>query len=62
MWASVWMPSIGGLDGLVRYLGDWLEPFSSYHVEALDYIKGGPQRLVEFCQAMFNLNEFVYPD
>jgi hypothetical protein len=28
-----------GLDGLVRYLGDWLEPFSSYRVEALDYIE-----------------------
>ena len=24
------------------------------------FINGGPNRLPEFCQAMFNLNEFVY--
>ena len=24
-----------GLDGLVRYLCEWLEPFSEYHVENL---------------------------
>src|SRR5436305_12765453 len=28
-----------GLDGLIRYLEDWLEPFSAYHVEALDDIQ-----------------------
>jgi hypothetical protein len=28
--------------------------------DSLEYLSGGPRRLVEFCQAMFNLNEFVY--
>jgi ketosteroid isomerase-like protein len=28
-----------GLDGLARYLREWLEPFSEYHVENLDYIE-----------------------
>src|SRR5207237_6289162 len=27
-----------GLDGIVRYLHEWLEPFSEYRVENLDYI------------------------
>jgi hypothetical protein len=27
---------------------------------SIEYVKGGPERLAEFCQAMFNLNEFVY--
>ena len=30
-----------GLDGLVRYLREWLEPFSEYQVENLDYIEAG---------------------
>jgi ketosteroid isomerase-like protein len=30
-----------GLDGLVEYLGAWLEPFSEYHVENLDYVDAG---------------------
>lgn len=30
-----------GLDGLVRYLNEWLEPFSEYHIETLDYIEAG---------------------
>ena len=30
-----------GLDGLVRYLREWLEPFSEYHVENLDYVEAG---------------------
>jgi ketosteroid isomerase-like protein len=30
-----------GLDGLVRYLHEWMEPFSEYHVENLDYIEAG---------------------
>jgi len=28
-----------GLDGIVRYLEEWLEPFSEYRVENLDYIE-----------------------
>ena len=35
-----------GLDGLVRYLEEWLEPFSEYYVEALDYIDEGDCVLV----------------
>jgi hypothetical protein len=31
--------SYHGLDGLVAYLRAWLEPFSEYHVENLDYIE-----------------------
>jgi ketosteroid isomerase-like protein len=30
-----------GLDGLVRYLREWLEPFSEYYVENLDYVEAG---------------------
>jgi ketosteroid isomerase-like protein len=30
-----------GLDGLVEYLRGWLEPFSEYQVENLDYIEAG---------------------
>jgi ketosteroid isomerase-like protein len=35
-----------GLDGLVEYLRAWLEPFSEYHVENLDYIEAGDCVLV----------------
>ena len=35
-----------GLDGGVRYLREWLEPFSEYHVENLDYIEAGDCVLV----------------
>jgi ketosteroid isomerase-like protein len=30
-----------GLDGLIQYLREWLEPFSEYRVENLDYIEAG---------------------
>ena len=33
--------SYRGLDGVVEYLRTWLEPFSEYHVENLDYIEAG---------------------
>jgi ketosteroid isomerase-like protein len=35
-----------GLDGLVRYLQEWLEPFSEYYLENLDYIDAGACVLV----------------
>jgi ketosteroid isomerase-like protein len=35
-----------GWDGLVEYLREWLEPFSEYHVELLDYIEAGDCVLV----------------
>ena len=35
-----------GAHGLVRYLREWLEPFSEYHVENLDYIDAGDCVLV----------------
>jgi hypothetical protein len=38
--------SYRGLDGLVRYLREWLEPFSEYHVEWLNYIEAGDWVLV----------------
>ena len=33
--------SYRGLDGVVEYLRTWLEPFSEYHVENLDYVDAG---------------------
>jgi ketosteroid isomerase-like protein len=30
-----------GWDGLIRYLTEWIEPFSEYQVENLDYIDAG---------------------
>jgi len=30
-----------GWEGMIRYLQEWLEPFSEYHVENLDYIDAG---------------------
>jgi ketosteroid isomerase-like protein len=38
--------SYRGLDGLVEYLRTWLEPFSEYHVENLDYVDAGECVLV----------------
>jgi ketosteroid isomerase-like protein len=38
--------SYHGVDGLVEYLRAWLEPFSEYHVENLDYIEAGDCVLV----------------
>jgi ketosteroid isomerase-like protein len=35
-----------GLDGLVEYLRGWLEPFSEYQVQNLDYIEAGDCVLV----------------
>ena len=35
-----------GLDGLASYLRGWLEPFSDYRVENLDYIEAGDCVLV----------------
>lgn len=30
-----------GVDGFVRYLQEWLDPFSEYYVENLDYVDAG---------------------
>ena len=38
--------SYRGLDGVVEYLRAWLEPFSEYHVENLDYVDAGECVLV----------------
>src|SRR4051812_44280416 len=38
--------SYRGLDGVVQYLREWLEPFSEYHAEDLDYIGVGDCVLV----------------
>jgi ketosteroid isomerase-like protein len=35
-----------GWDGLIAYLREWLEPFSEYHLETLDYIEAGDCVLV----------------
>jgi hypothetical protein len=35
-------------------------PSQSEKADSLAFLKGGPNRLVDFAQAMFNLNEFVY--
>ncbi len=34
-------PVYHGVDGVVRYLQDWMEPFGEYHVEWLDFIAEG---------------------
>jgi len=36
------------------------KPTATERSGSIDYVKSGSQRLVEFCQAIFNLNEFVY--
>jgi ketosteroid isomerase-like protein len=38
--------SYQGVDGLVEYLRAWLEPFSEYYAENLDYIEAGDCVLV----------------
>jgi ketosteroid isomerase-like protein len=38
--------SYRGLDGVVEYLRTWLDPFSEYHVENLDYVDAGECVLV----------------
>ena len=38
--------SYRGLDGLFEYLRAWLEPFSEYYVENLDYVDAGDCVLV----------------
>jgi hypothetical protein len=35
-----------GHDGLLRYLGEWLEPFAEYHVDNLEYLGMGDCVLV----------------
>src|SRR5436190_712783 len=35
-----------GRDDLIRYFREWLEPFSEYRAEALDYIEAGDCVLV----------------
>jgi len=35
-----------GLEGLAEYLRGWLEPFSEYHMEFLDYVEDGDRVLV----------------
>jgi hypothetical protein len=35
-----------GVDGMVSYLREWLEPFSEYYAENLDYIEAGDCVLV----------------
>jgi ketosteroid isomerase-like protein len=35
-----------GVDGFIRYLSEWLEPFSEYQVENTDYIGAGDWVLV----------------
>jgi hypothetical protein len=35
-----------GLEGVIDYLEDWMEPFSEYHVEWLEYIEVGDLVLV----------------
>jgi ketosteroid isomerase-like protein len=37
--------SYSGWDGVIRYLQEWFEPFSEYHME-LDYIDAGDRVLV----------------
>jgi ketosteroid isomerase-like protein len=35
-----------GVDGFIRYLGEWLEPFGEYQIENTDYIEAGEWVLV----------------
>jgi hypothetical protein len=36
------------------------EPQQTERATALDFLKSNPEALVDFCQALFNSNEFVY--
>jgi hypothetical protein len=38
--------SYHGIEGFAQYLEDWLEPFSEYHVEWLQYLEAGDFVLV----------------
>jgi Protein of unknown function (DUF1553)/Protein of unknown function (DUF1549)/Planctomycete cytochrome C len=35
-------------------------PSATERAQSVAYLRSGPERLAEFCQALFNLNEFVY--
>jgi ketosteroid isomerase-like protein len=39
-----------GVDGVAEYLSKWLEPFSEYHVDNLDYVEAGDCVLVPSSQ------------
>ncbi len=39
-------PVYRGLDGFVEYLRGWLEPFSEYHMDFLEYVENGDRVLV----------------
>jgi hypothetical protein len=39
-------PVYQGIDGVARYLQDWMEPFGEYHAKWLDYIDHGDFVLV----------------
>jgi ketosteroid isomerase-like protein len=39
-------PDYSGIDGVLEYLGEWLEPFSEYRMESFDYIDAGDIVLV----------------
>jgi ketosteroid isomerase-like protein len=38
--------SYSGWDGLVRYLKEWFEPFSEYHLDSLDFLDVGDRVIV----------------
>jgi ketosteroid isomerase-like protein len=47
-WAAGWVAEreYRGHDGLLRAYREWVEPFSNYRVEALDYIDAGDRVVV----------------
>ena len=47
-WAPGWAGErhFKGKDGIVQAFREWIEPFSEYHAEALDFIEAGDRVLV----------------
>jgi ketosteroid isomerase-like protein len=47
-WAAGWAGErhYKGKDGVVQAFKEWIEPFSEYHAEALDFIQAGERVLV----------------
>jgi ketosteroid isomerase-like protein len=47
-WSTSWAGErhYKGQDGVVQAFREWIEPFSEYHAEALDFIETGDQILV----------------
>lgn len=53
-------PAVGAQVDRAFLLALGRPPSEFEKTNSVAFVNGGPERLAEFCQAMFNLNEFVY--